>query len=117
MKIPRDSCPPDFFDRPHDFAKILFLAKIDKWSQVNAALGTLEKTLGDLDDVNVAMDAILHENAIDYSDFSQEVEDCLPELPFSIPAEEFGKRRDFRKECVFTVDPLTARYLILYMFP
>ena len=28
-----------------------------------------------------------------------------------IPSEEIEKRRDYRKNCVFTIDPLTARDL------
>lgn len=41
--------------------------------------------------------------------------DCLPQVPddskWRIPEEEFEKRRDFRQECVFTIDPVTARDL------
>ena len=32
-------------------------------------------------------------------------------LPWRIPPQEFEYRRDFRKECVFTIDPATARDL------
>lgn len=54
---------------------------------------------------------MLIEHQIDDSDFSDAVTACLPALPFTIPQEEFSKRRDFRKECVFTIDPMTARDL------
>ncbi|WAR14584.1 DI3L2-like protein [Mya arenaria] len=38
--------------------------------------------------------------------------DCLPQnLPWSIPEEEFEEREDFRKCCIFTIDPATARDL------
>lgn len=33
------------------------------------------------------------------------------ELPWKIPEEEIAKRRDFRKDCIFTIDPATARDL------
>lgn len=39
--------------------------------------------------------------------------DSLPvqQLPWRIPAEEYEYRRDFRSQCVFTIDPSTARDL------
>ena len=55
---------------------------------------------------------ILLENGIDYEEkFNPGIEESLPQLPFVIPSEEIEKRRDYRKNCVFTIDPLTARDL------
>ena len=55
---------------------------------------------------------ILLENGIDFlENFNPGIEDSLPALPFVIPTEEIEKRRDYRKNCVFTIDPLTARDL------
>ena len=37
---------------------------------------------------------------------------CLPsEMPWVIPQSEYKIRRDFRRNCVFTIDPSTARDL------
>jgi len=37
---------------------------------------------------------------------------CLPQdLPWSIPDQEFEYRRDLRSQCIFTIDPSTARDL------
>ena len=37
---------------------------------------------------------------------------CLPQaLPWSIPSSEYEYRRDFRSDCIFTIDPATARDL------
>ena len=45
----------------------------------------------------------------------EQVLDCLPRVAdnctWSIPSEELEKRRDFRKHCVFTIDPVSARDL------
>ena len=55
---------------------------------------------------------ILLENGIDHEEkFNPGIEESLPQLPFVIPSEEIEKRRDYRKNCVFTIDPLTARDL------
>lgn len=73
------------------------------------------------------------EHEVDYSAFSQEILDDLPHLPWSIPADEIQRRRDFRfysksdqsngsklkydilvsnrDHCIFTIDPSDARDL------
>ena len=38
--------------------------------------------------------------------------ECLPsDLPWTIPAKEYEYRRDLRDECIFSIDPPTARDL------
>jgi len=38
--------------------------------------------------------------------------DCLPSVtPWKIPESEIEERTDFRRDCVFTIDPATARDL------
>ncbi|WAR14687.1 DI3L2-like protein, partial [Mya arenaria] len=55
---------------------------------------------------------MLIENGVDFEEFPQQAIDCLPQnLPWSIPEEEFEEREDFRKCCIFTIDPATARDL------
>jgi len=36
---------------------------------------------------------------------------CLPSMPWDVPASELSYRRDLRSQCVFTIDPSTARDL------
>ena len=44
--------------------------------------------------------------------FHFQVLSCLPrDLPWSIPDREFEYRRDLRSQCIFTIDPSTARDL------
>lgn len=59
------------------------------------------------------LEGVLLELGIDAADFSAEVVADLPadHAAWSIPAAELAARRDFRPECVFTIDPLTARDL------
>ena len=35
----------------------------------------------------------------------EEVNECLPPADYQIPAEEVAKRTDFRKLCIFSIDP------------
>jgi hypothetical protein len=60
--------------------------------------------------------AILVDNGVSDQPFSHAVEACLPDVPsdgstWLVDEEEVARRRDFRDECVFTIDPPTARDL------
>ncbi|XP_042535096.1 DIS3-like exonuclease 2 [Dipodomys spectabilis] len=111
--VPLKDCPQDFVTRPKDYANTLFICRIIDWKEdSNFALGQLAKSLGQAGEIEPETEGILTEYGVDFSDFSSEVLECLPQtLPWTIPFEEFNKRRDLRKDCVFTIDPSTARDL------
>ncbi|XP_030259119.1 DIS3-like exonuclease 2 isoform X2 [Sparus aurata] len=106
-------CPEDFTTRPGDYTNTLFICRITNWAaDSNFAEGQLHKTLGQAGEIEPETEGILIEYDVDFSEFSDEVLDCLPKnLPWTIPPEEMSKRRDLRKECIFTIDPATARDL------
>lgn len=106
-------CPADFLIRPQDFAGTLFICRITAWrADSNFAEGKLMKSLGQAGEIEPETEGILTEYGVDFSDFSNNVLQCLPQnLPWAIPQEELGKRRDLRNECIFTIDPATARDL------
>ncbi|XP_054889759.1 DIS3-like exonuclease 2 [Poeciliopsis prolifica] len=113
INIKLDDCPAEFRANPGDFAKTLLICQITDWAaDSNFAEGRLAKTLGQAGEIEPETEGIMIEYNVDFSDFPQEVLDCLPEtLPWTIPPEEIEKRRDLRKECIFTIDPATARDL------
>ena len=66
--------------------------------------------LGDASKLNIQIEALLIENDITHNnDFSQDSLACLPLEDWRIPEEEYTARRDLTKECIFTIDPSTAR--------
>lgn len=66
--------------------------------------GTLEKELGSVYDLSTQTKAILADNNVTDSEFSEAVQSCLPSIPFNLVAED--SRRDLRDDTfVFTVDP------------
>ncbi|XP_064341333.1 DIS3-like exonuclease 2 isoform X2 [Camelus dromedarius] len=111
--VPLKDCPQDFLTRPKDYANTLFICRIVDWKEdSNFALGQLAKSLGQAGEIEPETEGILTEYGVDFSDFSSEVLECLPQsLPWTVPSEEFSKRRDLRKDCIFTIDPSTARDL------
>ncbi|XP_058611115.1 DIS3-like exonuclease 2 isoform X1 [Onychostoma macrolepis] len=113
VNVPLADCPADFVSRPGDYENILFICRITHWpADNNFAEGRLAKTLGQAGEIEPETEGIMTEYDVDFSEFSEEVLNCLPQdLPWSIPAHELSRRRDLRKECVFTIDPATARDL------
>ncbi|CAL9689027.1 unnamed protein product [Knipowitschia caucasica] len=113
INVPLSACPQDFSSRPEDYANTLFICRIVDWpADNNFAQGLLAKSLGQAGEIEPETEGILIEYEVDFSDFTNEVLDCLPKnLPWIIPPEEMERRRDLRKQCIFTIDPATARDL------
>ena len=113
LKIPMSQAPPNFKSRPELYDGVMFMASIYRWDKVSMALGRLERSLGHSSDIGVRTEAILLENNIDHTEFAEPVLNDLPQNyeTWTIPEKECQRRRDFRQECVFTIDPASARDL------
>ncbi|XP_042560492.1 DIS3-like exonuclease 2 isoform X2 [Clupea harengus] len=113
VNVPLEDCPADFASRPGDYANTLFVCRIMHWpADSNFAEGRLVKSLGQAGEIEPETEGILMEYDVDFSEFSDDVLACLPQvLPWTIPHEEISRRRDLRNECIFTIDPATARDL------
>nr|XP_020504890.1 DIS3-like exonuclease 2 [Labrus bergylta] len=113
INIPLTDCPENFSTRPGDYTNTLFICRITNWAaDSNFAEGQLAKTLGQAGEIEPETEGILTEYDVDCSEFSDDVLDCLPKnLPWTIPPEEMRNRKDLRTECIFTIDPATARDL------
>ncbi|XP_053167468.1 DIS3-like exonuclease 2 isoform X2 [Hemicordylus capensis] len=111
--VPLADCPADFATRPEDYSNTLFICRIVDWMEdSNFAMGQLAQSLGQAGEIEPETEGILTEYGVDFSDFSPEALQCLPQsLPWIIPPAEFAKRRDLREECIFTIDPSTAKDL------
>ncbi|XP_072047288.1 DIS3-like exonuclease 2 isoform X2 [Amphiura filiformis] len=113
LNIPLKECPGGFKERPKDFANTLFIAEITDWPRHSGfGKGHLRRSLGEAGDIETETEGMLIEYDIDHSVFGDQVLACLPkDLPWRIPSKEFAIRKDLRKECIFTIDPATARDL------
>lgn len=113
LLIPFDQCPPEFIHHPGTFTDKLFMATIVKWDEEDMfAKGELFKYIGDRGEIEPETTRILLEHSIDHSEFPPTVSDSLPtNLPWKVPATEYSSRRDLTGECIFTIDPATAKDL------
>lgn len=90
----------------------LVAAYIDAWRPESfLPLAVVRQSLGQGGQIEAQTAAILIEHAIHSADFHPDSLACLPKVPWKIPPEEFKKRRDLRKLCIFSIDPPTARDL------
>lgn len=124
INVPLTDCPQDFRTRPADYTNALFICRITNWAaDSNFAEGwvlhlnhwlwfdrcfillifffssKLAKSLGQAGEIEPETEGILTEYDVDFSEFSEEVLDCLPKnLPWTIPPEEISNRRDLRSD-------------------
>ncbi|KAI8319235.1 RNB-domain-containing protein [Martensiomyces pterosporus] len=69
------------------------------------------KDLGQRGPIDIETAIILEENDVATDPFSPDVIKCLPKTPWRIPEKELNGRTDLRADCIFTIDPPTARDL------
>ncbi|KAG7330693.1 hypothetical protein KOW79_006915 [Hemibagrus wyckioides] len=113
VNVQLSGCPADFPSRPNDYSNTIFICRITHWPPDSLfAQGQLMKSLGQAGVIEPETDGMLMEYDVDFSEFTDEVLACLPQgRPWTIPPDEMKRRRDLRKECIFTIDPATARDL------
>ncbi|KAL3108680.1 hypothetical protein niasHT_019201 [Heterodera trifolii] len=118
LLIPSNNAPMGFYDRPQDFERFIYLAELVQWRvDSRLAVGKLLDKLGLAGDIEAEHKGLLLVNGVDLRDYDEhpELTECLP-LPdnpgeWRIDPEELDRRRDFRGDVVFTIDPSSARDL------
>lgn len=111
MRIYKQNWPEAIFSNQFsEIETVIYQAEIIDWKN-DIPIGNVLKSIGKCGDLEVESQAILVEYDLDVSPYSEAVITSLPTSPFQIPAEEIERRTDLRDECVFTIDPLTARDL------
>lgn len=114
MQISKTSYPSQFLTNPELYSDILFLVQLVSWTEVNCASGVIIEQLGISGDLKVESMAILREFCLDPTPHDpNEYRDIVHDMSkeHEILPKELEYRLDYRKECVFTIDPLTARDL------
>ena len=85
------------------------LIKILEWKKQDLSpIGKVEKVLGKPGEHETEMDSILSQNNVNIS-FPTDVLEQTKKISEKISDEEIKKRRDFRNELTFTIDPVDAK--------
>lgn len=112
IAIPTEQAPADFIENPDAHANKLFVATIKRWPITSLhPFGTLVEELGPIGDNEVETSALLKDCNFPTEEFSDVALKCLPPLPWTIPEREYENRVDLREDCIFTIDPSSARDL------
>ncbi len=85
------------------------IVKIVEWpEQSKNPMGEVVEILGNAGENETEMHAILAEFNLP-AHFPNELEKAAAQIPDTIPAEEYTKRKDFRNVTTFTIDPANAK--------
>ena len=84
--------------------RLLFVAEVTDWLN-ETPVGHVVELIGEMDMLKAENVAILSQNNLDATPFTQEIIDQLPKEPYTIAAHEFTYREDLRKKCIFSIDP------------
>lgn len=128
--IARGELPSLFVDNPGAYANSIFMACMKPEWPVSSKLpwGENVRFVGEAGEIDTETKALLRQHGVDHGDFPpgvlRSLQNFLPEnteeadpgtnirgSKWKIPQEEIAKRRDLRKERIFTIDPTGARDL------
>ncbi|CAB3364016.1 Hypothetical predicted protein [Cloeon dipterum] len=107
IRIPISQCPKNYKDTP----EMTYLAEIFLWQDTTFAYGNLLKIIGMPGSIEIETDVILLDNGLDVTPYDPSMSKYFPKSPYKIPVSEFMYREDLRNQCIFTIDPSTARDL------
>ncbi|KAK9881272.1 hypothetical protein WA026_015395 [Henosepilachna vigintioctopunctata] len=112
VHIPTISWPQGFKSNPEKFSKNLFVVKITEWTSPECARGLIIENIGKSGDLKIENLAILKACGLDHEPFSNDALKYLSKMDeIQNSWLEDKSREDLRKECIFSIDPLTARDL------
>lgn len=110
IKIDKSSDPKLFSSPFVPKEKTLYLVKLNYWKD-KKPYGTIIEEIGLADELEAGNRAVLLKNCLKPLVFSDSILAALPKDPFIIPETEYTSRENLTKDCIFTIDPLTARDL------
>jgi protein SSD1 len=109
IAIPTEQAPRDFVEKHQEYADRIFVACIKRWPITSLhPFGTLVEQLGKMGELKVETDALLRDNNFASDEFSDAVLRSVGLEDWSLEKEDetaLAKRRDFRQERAFTIDP------------
>ncbi|XP_050432140.1 DIS3-like exonuclease 2 isoform X2 [Adelges cooleyi] len=87
----------------------LYYAVVQQWDNFRFPKGILKDVLGEVGEIKAETSGILMSYNISESPYPNDIKQYFPPM-FSIE-EELKQRKDLRKQCIFSIDPPTAKDL------
>lgn len=110
IKIDKNSDPKILSNTLVPKEKTLYLVKLNYWKD-KKPYGTIVEEIGTAGELETGNRAVLLKNCLNPVVFSDSIIEALPKEPFVIPESQYASRENLTKDCIFTIDPLTARDL------
>lgn len=110
MKIAKINLPTEYHKNSKLYEKTLFYAKIVNWTDPAYAEGVILEQLGTDSELEAQNAALLLEQNINIKEIPEAAMNDI-KLDETIPQSEITNREDIRNDCVFTIDPKTAKDL------
>jgi len=113
INLEPDYIPLEYFNEPCLLVDNLFKVSIKRWNASHRCpQGLFHGRVGQIGVLPIESQCLLIDNGVTWDEtFEEKVTDCLPSVPWAIPASEFSTRLDLRGQTIFTIDPLTAKDL------
>ncbi|KAH8235278.1 hypothetical protein KR032_011976, partial [Drosophila birchii] len=111
--VPQDACAAHIGTMPAgEVSGLLYLAHILETDCNGHCIAELIQPVGRVGNLEDELKAILFHNGLrDIKPFDQRFNDMYSQPAAAVSAKDLLQRRDMRKECIFTIDPMTARDL------
>ncbi|XP_077263222.1 DIS3-like exonuclease 2 [Temnothorax americanus] len=102
-----ESVPSLYHDQPELYENTMFFVNIDFWEQIHAS-GRVISIVGKGGEIDTELKAIILENNLDISPYRETLLKGLPTSDYTLTEADLKNREDWRRECIFTIDPATA---------
>ncbi|KAH8297866.1 hypothetical protein KR054_012281, partial [Drosophila jambulina] len=111
--VPQEACAAHIGTMPAgEVSGLLYLAHILETDCNGHCIAELIQPVGRVGNLEDEVKAILFHNGLrDIKPFEQRFNDMYSQPAAAVSAEDLQQRRDLRKKCIFTIDPMTARDL------
>lgn len=114
MLVLGNTVPREFKETPKHFEALIVAVRVLDWKETSfQPLASFHEVIGSSFNVVAETRALLMQYQVSDRPHSKEAIACLPQVGdnWQPTAEQLANRRDYRKACVVTIDPATARDL------
>lgn len=107
IKIPKETLKKNQKINKGDY----YVVKVEKILDTTEHIGKIVEHIGDGNEMSTILQVILKQYDLQPNIYGEDILKTLPEESFKIPQVEYAKRDVLTRQCIFTIDPDTAKDL------